>query len=120
MVAFAGYPLMVEDRMVGVMAMFSRRPLTPEDLDTLASVADSIAQGVERKRAEESLRSSEERFRFACLRDNGMILPSALHCGTLPKNGFCCCAASTLGFVVLAAGLIGCGVGTVLLSGLNP
>src|ERR1041385_1565299 len=58
MVAFAGYPLVVEDRLIGVMALFARRPLSESILDTLASVADTIAQGVERKRAEEELRAS--------------------------------------------------------------
>ena len=55
MVAFAGYPLVVEDRLIGVVALFARRPLPESILDTLASVADTIAQGVERKRAEEAL-----------------------------------------------------------------
>jgi len=59
MVAFAGYPLVVEDRLIGVMAMFARRPLSESILDTLASIADTIAQGIERKRAEEALRRSE-------------------------------------------------------------
>jgi len=59
MTSFAGYPLVVEDRIVGVMGMFSRSPLTPSTLDTLAFVADGIAQGVERKQAEEKLRRSE-------------------------------------------------------------
>src|ERR1051325_2417517 len=59
MVAFAGYPLFVEDRLIGVMALFARRPLSESILDTLASVADTIAQGVERKRAEEAVRRSE-------------------------------------------------------------
>jgi PAS domain S-box-containing protein len=59
MVAFAGYPLVVEDRLIGVMALFARRPLSESILDTLASVADTIAQGVERKRAEEAVRRSE-------------------------------------------------------------
>jgi len=61
-VALAGHPLVVEGRVVGVMAMFARRALTPRTLDTLASVADTIAQGIERKWAEEALRRSE-----ACL-----------------------------------------------------
>lgn len=52
---FRRYPLIVEDRLVGVMAMFARAPLTDDALDTLASVANTIAQGVERKRAEETL-----------------------------------------------------------------
>ena len=64
MVAFAGYPLVVDDRTVGVMAVFSRTPLATAILETVASAADSIAQGIERKRAEESLRRSEERFRL--------------------------------------------------------
>jgi len=55
MVAFAGYPLTLEDKVVGVMAMFSRNPLTDAALKTLASVSDEIAIGIERKRAEKDL-----------------------------------------------------------------
>ena len=50
--AFAGYPLTVEDRLVGVMAMFSRRPLSESTLHALGSVADTIAQGIQREHAE--------------------------------------------------------------------
>lgn len=53
--AFAGYPLLVEDRLVGVLAMFSRAALPEDTLEALASVANVIAQGIERKRAEEAL-----------------------------------------------------------------
>src|SRR5262249_4221169 len=59
MVAFAGYPLLVDDRVIGVVALFARRPLSESILDTLATVADIIAQGIERKRAEEALQTSE-------------------------------------------------------------
>ena len=59
MVAFAGYPLQVEDRLIGVLSLFARRTLSESTLETLASVADTIAQGIERKRAEEALRRSE-------------------------------------------------------------
>ena len=55
MVAFAGYPLLVEDRLVGVLAMFSRAVLPEDTLEALASVSNVIAQGIERKRAEEAL-----------------------------------------------------------------
>jgi len=58
MIAFAGYPLVVEDRLIGVVALFARRRLSESILDTIASVADTIAQGVERKRAEEYLRNA--------------------------------------------------------------
>jgi PAS domain S-box-containing protein len=64
MVAFAGYPLVVDSRTVGVMAVFSRTPLDAGILDTLGALADSISQGIERKRTGESLRRSEERFRL--------------------------------------------------------
>jgi PAS domain S-box-containing protein len=53
MVAFAGYPLLVEDRVVGVMAGFWRRPLREEESEALGVVADVLAQGVVRKEAEE-------------------------------------------------------------------
>jgi signal transduction histidine kinase/ActR/RegA family two-component response regulator len=61
LVAFAGYPLLVEDRVVGVMALFARRPLSDTTLDAMASVANAIALGVERKRAEEALREADRR-----------------------------------------------------------
>lgn len=54
-VAFAGYPLIVEDRVTGVMAMFARKPLTESTLNALATVADSISLGITRKKAEEIL-----------------------------------------------------------------
>jgi PAS domain S-box-containing protein len=62
MVAFAGYPLLVEDRLIGVMAIFSREQLTEETLDSLALVAETIAQGIERKRLEEQLRQRAEQL----------------------------------------------------------
>ena len=64
MVSFAGYPLVVDDRVVGVMAMFSQNKLAEDTLDALASVADLISQAIERKRAEEALGESEERYRL--------------------------------------------------------
>ena len=61
-VAFAGYPLVVEDRLVGVVAMFAKVPLTEATLGALASVAGTIAQGIERKRAEENLKAYAARL----------------------------------------------------------
>ena len=55
MVAFAGYPLLVGDRLVGVVAMFARSALPEDTLEALSSVANVIAQGIERRRAEEAL-----------------------------------------------------------------
>jgi anti-anti-sigma regulatory factor len=47
--------LLVEDRLVGVLAMFTRRPLPEDTLEALSSVANVIAQGIERRRAEDAL-----------------------------------------------------------------
>jgi PAS domain S-box-containing protein len=59
MSSFAGYPLLVGTRTLGVVAMFSRRPLTTGTAEALASTADLIAHGIERKRAEDRLRASQ-------------------------------------------------------------
>jgi PAS domain S-box-containing protein len=63
MASFAGYPLSVGGRTIGVLGMFSRKPVTPETTETLASGADLIAQGIERKHAEDKLRDSERSLR---------------------------------------------------------
>jgi PAS domain S-box-containing protein len=66
MVAFAGYPLLVEDRLVGVVAMFARQPLTEKTVEALAAVSNVIALGIERKHTEserERLLASEQRAR---------------------------------------------------------
>ncbi len=52
LVAFAGYPLLVEDRLLGVIGMFSRQPLPDLALRGLALVANRIALSIERKRTE--------------------------------------------------------------------
>jgi PAS domain S-box-containing protein len=65
MVAFAGYPLLIEDRVLGVLALFARRPLAEDLLKTLGSIADSVALGIERKRAQTDLAESEARFSAA-------------------------------------------------------
>jgi PAS domain S-box-containing protein len=62
MVAFAGYPLVVGERLLGVMAMFARRPLSHTALDAMASVANEIALGIEGKRAEDERQRAQQRL----------------------------------------------------------
>ncbi|HYZ84549.1 MAG TPA: PAS domain S-box protein, partial [Bryobacteraceae bacterium] len=58
-VSLAGYPLLVEDRVVGVMGMYSQKPIPESTLEALSFIVDGMAQGIDRKRAEEALRRSE-------------------------------------------------------------
>src|SRR5207244_7789157 len=58
--AFAGYPLIVGDRLVGVMAIFARRPLTQATIDALGVTADNIALGIERFQAKQGLAQARE------------------------------------------------------------
>ena len=51
--AFAGHPLIVTGRTVGVVAMFSKQQIDNAELDAIASIADKIALGIDRKKAEE-------------------------------------------------------------------
>jgi PAS domain S-box-containing protein len=60
LVAFAGYPLVVADKIVGVAAMFARQPLPEATLAALGAIADSIALGIERKQAESALLTTHE------------------------------------------------------------
>ncbi|MEJ2363068.1 MAG: MASE3 domain-containing protein [Deltaproteobacteria bacterium] len=64
LVAFAGYPVIFADRLIGVMAMFGGEPFGEFTLEALASVADQIALGIQRQRAEEALRRSGEELRL--------------------------------------------------------
>ena len=54
LVAFAGYPLLSGSHVVGVMALFARRPLTEFTLKSLGMVADRITTAIERQRATEA------------------------------------------------------------------
>jgi PAS domain S-box-containing protein len=80
MVAFAGYPLIIEDRAVGVMAMFSRTRLTSEVTDTLGPIADLTAQCIERKRTEETLNATKaELVRVSRVTTMGELAASVAH-----------------------------------------
>ena len=72
LVAFAGYPLLVQGRLVGVIGMFSRTVLTDDTLAALASVADVVALGIERGQSEALRRETELR--------KASILEAAMDC----------------------------------------
>jgi signal transduction histidine kinase/DNA-binding response OmpR family regulator len=58
-VAFAGYPLLLEDKLVGLMSVFSQSPLAEQICQEMGSVANGIALCIERKRSAEALDASE-------------------------------------------------------------
>ncbi len=49
--ALAGYPLIVEEKVIGVFAMSAARTIPQDTFEALASVARTIAIGIERSRA---------------------------------------------------------------------
>ncbi len=65
--AGCGFPILDEDRVLGVLEFFSRshRPADNELLEAMADMTSQIAQFIQRKRAEEKLRESEERYSLA-------------------------------------------------------
>jgi PAS domain S-box-containing protein len=63
--AFAGDPLMLGSKVIGVMAILARHRLKKALLDNFESVASAISHGVERKRTEQALRDNEETLRLA-------------------------------------------------------
>ncbi|MEG5000472.1 PAS domain S-box protein [Microcoleus sp. B4-D4] len=63
MVAFAGYPLIVDNQLLGVIAMFARHELQESILIALASSVDSIALGIKRKQTEMALAAQKQTMR---------------------------------------------------------
>lgn len=60
---FAGCPLLEGDRATGVLAMFSTVPISAGAFEILRSAAEIVAHGIDRKLAEERLRTSERSLR---------------------------------------------------------
>lgn len=60
MVAFAGYPLTLAQEVVGVMAIFSRQSLSEHTLKAMASVANGISLGIQRKHSELALKGARD------------------------------------------------------------
>ncbi len=64
LVAFAGYPLSVDDLVVGVMEIFAHHPFHQTTLDYLSTIADRLAIGIDRKQADLEERMATERLQY--------------------------------------------------------
>jgi PAS domain S-box-containing protein len=63
MTAYAAYPLVLEDQLVGLMAIFAQHALPEQISQEMGSVANGIALCIERKRSEQALDASEVKYR---------------------------------------------------------
>jgi PAS domain S-box-containing protein len=64
LVAFAGYPLVVEENLVGVMALFSRRSILDVTHSGLQWIANGVALAIDRFLARQELLSGREALLF--------------------------------------------------------
>ena len=63
LVSCAAYPLVLEEKLVGLMTVYSQQVLTEQITLEMGSVAHGIALCIERKRSEEALGVSEFKYR---------------------------------------------------------
>ena len=79
LVSFAGLPLLIEGKMVGVLALYSHLILDKNTIETLKLISHSIAVAIYRKRTEEKIRFAQHTIEHAgdgvlwIRTDNGMI-----------------------------------------------
>ena len=80
-----GVPLIVRDEIIGVVAVQSYtdpEKYTEQDLDILTSISAQIAVAIDRKRTEEELRKSEEKFRISFKTSPHVVAISEIAHGT--------------------------------------
>ncbi len=86
LMAFAGHPLIIEQRLVGVMALFAHQPLSAAAFKAIGVVADSIAVGIVRLQAE----VAQEKAKLAAMaasRAKTEFLANMSHEIRTPMNG---------------------------------
>lgn len=66
-VSFAGYPLVVDDRVVGVAGMFAKKPLSKATIEALEFISVGIAVGIDRKQKEKDVKGKKQAENYARL-----------------------------------------------------
>ena len=122
--SFAGYPLQVDGRLVGVMTLFGRGPLNEVAVKALASAADSIGLGIQRRAAEKSLDATQEEFRVARQIQQKLFPRTGIRAPGFDVGGASYPAVSTGGdyydFFQLCDGSLGVVIGDVSGHGVGP
>jgi len=71
--AFAGYPLLIQQRLVGVVALFAQRPLKETVLDTLSTIVNQIAVSIERFHALDAYKAALANAKESHEKVNGIL-----------------------------------------------